>query len=158
MQEVEAELSRLSKVASKGWYYSWVRLREKVNDLLEENGVQGLWRVRISPLEPVDSPETKALLHLSFEQDEEAVSLREALEGMYVLQTSLSPEDCAAHQVEHSYMHLQIVERAFRNIKSYLKIRPIYHYRRRRVRAHVLMCFFVYYLVKKMELELKAKG
>ncbi|MEW6524052.1 MAG: hypothetical protein AB1445_10890 [Bacillota bacterium] len=69
----------------------------------------------------------------------------------------MAPEDYAAQQVEQSYMQLQLVERAFRNIKSYLQLRPIYHYRRRRVRSHVLICFLAYYLLKKVELELRAK-
>ena len=50
------------------------------------------------------------------------------------------------------------MENAFRNIKSFLNIRPVYHYKRRRVRAHVLICFLGYYLVKKMELELREEG
>jgi hypothetical protein len=44
------------------------------------------------------------------------------------------------------------------DIKSYLKLRPIYHYKRRRVRAHVLICFLAYFLAKQMELELRAVG
>lgn len=158
MQEAEEGLTRLAEVARKGRCYSWVRLRAKVNDLLEKSGVQGLWRVEISPLEEGRSPEEKALLNLSFEPDKEAISLEEALDGKYVLQTSLSPEDYGAEQVEHSYKQLALVERGFRHIKSYLEIRPVYHYKRRRVRAHVLICFLAYYLVKKMELEIRANG
>ena len=56
------------------------------------------------------------------------------------------------------YRRLQQAERAFRHIKSYLKIRPVYHYLRRRVRAHVLICFLGFYLVKRMESELRAAG
>lgn len=75
-----------------------------------------------------------------------------------MLETSLSSVEYPPTKVKESYNSLQNVERAFRHIKSYLKIRPINHHKRRRVRAHVLICFFAYYLVKKMELELRAKG
>ncbi len=158
MQTVASELARLASVARKGRYYSWVRLREKVNQLLEEQRVQELWQVSIRPLQEAASPEAKTPLQLEFEEDNEALSLRTALEGKYVLQTSLAPEVYEAEEIEHSYMQLQVVERAFRNIKSYLKLRPIYHYRQRRVRAHVLLCFLAYYLVKKLECELREKG
>jgi hypothetical protein len=60
--------------------------------------------------------------------------------------------------VDAHYRRLQHAERAFRHIKSYLKLRPIYHYKRRRVRAHVLLCFLAFYLVKQMELELRGLG
>ncbi|MEW6082162.1 MAG: hypothetical protein AB1576_10380 [Bacillota bacterium] len=155
MKEVEEELGHLSQTAPKGRYYSWVRLREKVNNLLKDSEVTGLYKVRISPLEPVDPPEDKALFELSFEVDEKAVALRESLEGKYLLQTSLPPEECSPLEVHEAYMQLQLAERAFRNIKSYLRIRPIYHYKKRRVRAHVLICFLTYYLVRKIELELR---
>ncbi|MEW6242776.1 MAG: transposase [Bacillota bacterium] len=157
MKEVK-EIERLSTTARKGRYYSWVGRMEKVNGILSEGEVADLWKVKISALEPLDSPEKKALLNLSAEVDEEAVALRESLEGKYLLQTSLSPEECSAEQVREAYMQLQLAERGFRNIKSYLKIRPIYHYKRRRVRAHVLICFLAYYLEKKIELELRKKG
>ncbi|MCD5416761.1 transposase [Candidatus Bipolaricaulota bacterium] len=50
----------------------------------------------------------------------------------YVLQTSLSSKEYSPEKVDKVYRYLQKVERAFRHIKSYLKIRPIYHYKRRR--------------------------
>jgi len=72
-----------------------------------------------------------------------------------LLKTTLSEEDYSPEEVESLYKRLTNVERAFRNIKSFLRIRPVYHYKKRRVRAHVLICFLGYYLVKKMELELR---
>lgn len=158
MQEAEAELDRLTQIAAKGSYYSWTRLREKVNDLLESCGVKGLYTVDIHPLDAGKDPEQKGRLVLSYELDTEALSLRVATDGMYIVQTSLNDAVYSADEVEEAYKKLQLVERAFRNIKSFLKIRPIYHYKSRRVRAHVLVCFLAYYLVKKMELECRSCG
>jgi transposase len=153
------ELGELSEKAVRGRYYSWVRLREKVNEILSRAGVQGLWEVEISCAEgETGSPEDKRRLRLSFQPDEEAVVRQAALEGKYVLRTSLPTSLYSGEEVDGHYRRLQQAERAFRHIKSYLKIRPIYHYRRRRVRAHVLICFLGFYLVKRMELELRAAG
>jgi len=162
MSEVEEELDHLQGTASSGAYYSWARLREKVNGILKEAGVKGLYEVEIEPLvEEEDSsdpgPEEKTKLELSYERDEEAIERRERTEGKYLLETTLS-EDYSPKKVESIYKRLQNVERAFKNIKSFLHIRPVYHYKRRRVRAHVLICFLGYYLVKKMELELREEG
>ena len=50
------------------------------------------------------------------------------------------------------------IERAFRNIKSFLQIRPIYPWKNRRIKAHVLICFLGYYLTKKAEIKFREKG
>jgi len=158
MERAGEQLERLSATSARGRYYSWTRLREKVNGILKDEGVAGLWKVDIEPIGEIPSPEEKARLRLTFSPDEEAIKRRERIEGKYVLQTSLSEDDLSAEEVDQAYRGLHKVEQAFRHIKSYLKIRPVYHYLRRRVRAHVLICFLAFYLVKKMELELREKG
>jgi len=161
MAEVEEELEHLKETASSGRYYSWTRLAEKVNDILKEAGVKDLYEVEIEPLEKEEDspdPEEKTKLKLIYQRDQEAVEKRERTEGKYLLETTLSEEDYSPEEVESLYKRLGNVERAFRNIKSFLHIRPVYHYKKRRVRAHVLICFLGYYLVKKMELELREEG
>ena len=158
MVKARQQLDKLARAAAKGAYYSWVRLREKVNKVLKTNWVQGLWKVEIIPLEKMDSPEDKMRLQVTFTVDEDAAFRRRIIEGKYVLQTSLPSKEYSTEKVDKVYRYLQKVERAFRHIKSYLKIRPVHHYKRRRVRAHVLICFLAYYLVKKIELELRALG
>lgn len=160
MSEVEEQLDHLKETASSGRYYSWTRLREKVNEILVKAGVKDLYQVEIEPVKEVDSPhpEEKTKLELTYKRNHEAIEKRESTEGKYLLETTLSEEDYSPEEVEGLYKSLSQVENAFRNIKSFLKIRPVYHYKRRRVRAHVLICFLGYYLVKKMELELREQG
>lgn len=159
MVEVNGKLEALSRTASRGKYYSWTRLREKVNDILQAAGVKDLWQVDISYLdEDPGSPEKKARLQLMFSPDEAAIQRREYIEGVYILRTSVAAGRYEAWKIDEEYRRLQKAGRTFRHIKSSLEIRPIYHYLRRRVRAHVLICFLAYYLVKIMEIELRAKG
>jgi len=158
MQRAREQLQRWSETAQKGRYYSWARLREKVNEMLKKEGVHKLWQIDITPLGQVDDPEQKTRLQLDFEPDKEAIKREEFLDGRYVLQTSLDEEKYPAEKVDEHYRSLDRVERAFRHIKSFLQIRPVYHYKRERVRAHILICFLAYYLVKKMELELRQEG
>ena len=81
-----------------------------------------------------------------FEIDEEKVSAEAALDGIYVIRTSLADELSAEDAVRH-YKALSQVERAFRSIKTMdLEVRPIHHYQEQRVRAHLFLCMLAYYV------------
>ena len=81
-----------------------------------------------------------------FEIDQEKVSAEAALDGIYVIRTSLEEELSAADAVRH-YKALSQVERAFRSIKTMdLEIRPIRHYQEQRVRTHLFLCMLAYYV------------
>jgi transposase len=70
-----------------------------------------------------------------------------ALDGIYVIRTSVPAETCSSGKVVGCYKRLSDVERAFRSLKSVdLKIRPIYHHLADRVRAHVFLCMLSYYV------------
>jgi transposase len=70
-----------------------------------------------------------------------------ALDGIYVIRTSVSAETFNSGKVVGWYKRLSAVERAFRSLKSVdLKIRPIYHHLADRVRAHVFLCMLSYYV------------
>ncbi|HID29561.1 MAG TPA: hypothetical protein EYP19_06095 [Desulfobacterales bacterium] len=82
----------------------------------------------------------------SFEVDQEKVRAEAALDGIYVIRTSLKEELSAADAVRH-YKALSQVERAFRSIKTMdLEIRPIRHYQEQRVRTHLFLCMLAYYV------------
>ncbi len=156
LDKAEDILKQLSVTAAKGKYYSWTRLKEKANDILEHCKVKNLINIDIEPVIKVENPEEKALFSLKYEFDAAEIEFQKSIDGMYIIETSLSSDNYAPEKIERTYKSLQLVERAFRNIKTFLCIRPIYHYRRRRIRAHVLICFLAYYIVKKLEIELRA--
>jgi hypothetical protein len=82
-----------------------------------------------------------------FSRKHEQIEREAALDGIYVLRTSLPADAMNAPEVVRTYKRLQSVERAFRTLKSVdLEIRPIYHHLERRVRAHVFACMLSYYL------------
>lgn len=83
----------------------------------------------------------------SFRRDEEKIAAEAALDGIYVIRTSLKSERLSAEQTVRSYKSLSQVERAFRSIKTVdLKVRPIHHHLETRVRAHILLCMLAYYV------------
>lgn len=72
-------------------------------------------------------------------------SLWDGLKG-YVTNTELSDED-----VIKNYRHLWQIEKAFRISKTDLRIRPIHHYRRKRIEAHICIAFVAYTIYKELE-------
>ena len=75
------------------------------------------------------------------------IAAEAALDGIYVLRTSVAPDRLDGPAVVRAYKQLKEVEKAFRALKGRdLEIRPIHHHLERRVRAHVLLCMLAYYL------------
>jgi hypothetical protein len=83
----------------------------------------------------------------SYRRDLSSIAEEAALDGIYVIRTSLSAEALSPQDTVLSYKRLAQVEHAFRSIKTVdLKLRPIYHHLADRVRAHVLICMLAYYV------------
>lgn len=83
----------------------------------------------------------------AFARNAERIASEAALDGLYVVRTSLGPERMAPDECVRSYKSLSQVERAFRTMKSVdLKIRPIHHRLEDRVRAHIFLCMLAYYV------------
>jgi len=75
------------------------------------------------------------------------IAAEAALDGIYVLRTSLPAAALDTTGVVAGYKQLARVERAFRSHKTVdLEVRPIHHRRANRVRAHVLLCMLAYHL------------
>ena len=86
-----------------------------------------------------------------FEIDRDKVAAEAALDGIYVLRTSLPEERMSAEDTVRSYKRLTQVERAFRSFKTMdLEIRPIHHRLEKRVRAHIFLCMLSYYVLWHM--------
>ena len=81
--------------------------------------------------------------------DRARIAAEERLDGKYLLTTSdpsLSAEDVAL-----GYKQLQEAERSFRDLKGTLLLRPVFHRKDERIRAHVLVCFLALVLVRLAE-------
>ncbi len=88
----------------------------------------------------------------TYARDAAAITAEAALDGLYVLRTNVAPERLAPGGVVLAYKSLGHVEHAFRHFKlSDLAVRPIYHYRERRVRAHLLLCMLAYWVQRTLQ-------
>lgn len=88
------------------------------------------------------------------EIDEAKIPEDSAWDGLkgYLTNTEMTPAEVIDH-----YGHLWQIERAFRISKTDLRIRPMYHRRRRRIEAHVLVAFVAYAIYKELERRLSER-
>jgi hypothetical protein len=91
---------------------------------------------------------------LRYARDQDSITAEAALDGIYVLRTSVAASDLGSSEVVSSYKALAQVERAFRAFNTDLDIRPIRHRTGDRVRAHVFLRMLSYYLAWHMQARL----
>ncbi|MHB1166473.1 MAG: IS1634 family transposase, partial [Candidatus Nanopelagicales bacterium] len=85
---------------------------------------------------------------LALARRQRQIDAEAALDGVYVIRTSVPAAQMGPDRVVAAYKSLSRVERDFRSLKSIdLDLRPIHHYTETRVRAHVLICMLAAYLV-----------
>jgi hypothetical protein len=88
--------------------------------------------------------------HFSYARNPGSIAAEAALDGIYVLRTSVTASDLGSGEVVSSYKALAQVERAFRAFNTDLDIRPIRHHTETRVRAHVFLRMLSYYITWHM--------
>ena len=83
----------------------------------------------------------------TYTRDSAGIAAEAALDGFYILRTSVTETDLPSGDVVRAYKNLEQAERAFGSLKGPdLQIRPIHHHLEDRVRAHVLISTLAYYL------------
>ena len=83
----------------------------------------------------------------SFVRDNAGIEAEAALDGIYVIRTSVEEGELSDAAAVEAYKGLSAVERDFRNLKAIdIDLRPIYHYDANRVRAHVFISMLAAYL------------
>ena len=92
--------------------------------------------------------------HFSYARNQDSITAEAALDGIYVLRTSVDAGDLEPAGVVSSYKALAQVERAFRAFSTDLDIRPIRHRTEDRVRAHVFLRMISYYITWHMQARL----
>jgi hypothetical protein len=94
---------------------------------------------------------------LQWSQRAEIVQEEARLDGLYVLGTNTTADLVPSQGVLGHYKNLLEVEDAFCHLKSYLEVRPVFHWRPDRVRNHVRICFLAYWLSAKLAVEWQSK-
>ena len=110
---------------------------------------ESLFEVQLLP----ESGELKDVRIVRKEQKERYANLTH---GAYILRTNLTKQE--PDELWKIYMQLNQAESSFRICKSDLGIRPVYHQRAERVRAHIFVCFLALSLWRSLEMWMNSKG
>jgi transposase len=134
---MELALQRLQKTIAAG------RLKDR-NKMERRLGKIQARHSQVNDLFDVALQDTPEGLRLVWEIKKERKTWRDLREGTYMLRTNLQAE--SAEQLWSKYMQLTEVEASFRALKSELSIRPLFHQKEPRVKAHVMVAFLGYAL------------
>ena len=87
----------------------------------------------------------------SYRRDEARIAKEAALDGLYVIRTSVQATALSSDDAVRAYKNLAKVERAFRSMKTVdLRVRPIHHWLDERIKVHVFLCMLAYYVEHHM--------
>jgi hypothetical protein len=135
LQATEARLEPIVAAVAEGRLRGAARIGLRVGRVINRHKVGKHFAVEI----------TDDALHLARKPSE--IAAEAALDGLYVIRTSVREATLGADQVVHTYKQLSQVERAFRTWKGIdIQVRPIHHWSEERVRAHILLCMLAYYV------------
>jgi len=131
---------------------------EKVRGMIARGTIKGKAAIGVRIGKVVDKYKMSKHLVLDirderfdFHLDDDKVAAEAALDGLYVIRTSVPAQRLAADDVVRSYKMLSQVERAFRSLKTIdLEVRPIRHRLEDRVKAHIFLCMLAHYVVWHM--------
>jgi len=148
------ELAKLRAHKRRSMLEATAKELDKVRDMVGRGRLAGKDKIGVRVGKVVDRYKMAKHIRLDISEerfdhaiDEAAVAAEAALDGIYVVRTSLPPEQLDSADTVRSYKLLADVERAFRCMKTVdLNIRPIYHWSENRVRAHIFLCMLAYYV------------
>lgn len=134
-----AGLEKLKTQIDKGRMRSRSKAERRIGKLLAAH-----WRAgRLFDVEVTESRDpknrNKKLLAMTITRNEAARAWLELQNGCYLLRTNLVGQN--AHELWRAYIGLTQAESAFRQMKSPLGLRPIFHHSDQRVQAHIFVCF-----------------
>ena len=134
---MEEALQRLQKTIATGRLKDRHKMERRLGKIQARHSqVNDLFEVTLR-----DTPEGVRLL---WEMKKERKAWRELREGAYLLRANLQAD--SAEQLWLKYMQLTEAEASFRALKSELSIRPLFHQKEPRVKAHVMVAFLGYAL------------
>lgn len=139
LQSLSRRIEKSQKALDRG------DLERQIGRLLGQNS-RAAARYSISLLEDKTTP---AGVKLKWNGRAEWDDWARLTEGTYILRTNI--HDWTDQQLWNTYIQLTEAEAAFRIQKSDLCIRPIWHHKQERIKAHILICFLAYVLWKTLQ-------
>jgi len=148
-ERIEAGLKKLATVCGGEKKFRQATMERRIGALLSRNSrAKGLFKVRVGVREDGGAS-------IEWEKLEKPTKWAALRNGCYLLRTNV---EGTVEELWRSYIQLTEAEAAFRIAKGDLGIRPIWHQKQERVRAHILVCFLAYVVWKTLGQMCKGAG
>jgi len=149
-----AELGRLRAYKREALLVATEKELEKVRARIGKGSLAGRDKIGIGVGKVVNKYKVAKLFALTIEDDSfqfhrltASIAAEAALDGIYIIRTSVPNQQMDSAEAVRSYKALAEVERAFRSMKTIdLHVRPIHHRLETRVKAHIFLCMLAYYV------------
>lgn len=149
-----AELGRLRAHKREALLTATEQELQKVQTRIENGSLAGRDKIGVRVGKVVNKYKVGKHFALSIEESgfafkrlDQQIAAEAALDGLYVIRTSVPKKQMSSAEAVRNYKALAEVERAFRAMKTIdLHIRPIHHRLENRVRAHIFLCMLAYYV------------
>lgn len=145
----EEGLSRLESLAEEGKLKNRQKIERQIGRLMGSNS-------RAASLFEISVEEKDRRLHLRIKKNTERYQWSLLSGGSYILRTNWSETD--PKKLWKTYIQLTEAEDAFRITKSDLGMRPIFHWKKERTQAHILVCFLALAMWRTLQEWMKAAG
>jgi len=146
---LEDKLTKLAERAAQGTLKDRQKVERQIGRLLERNS-------RAASLFTVTVTEKNARVSIDVKRNEERYEQALQTGGSYILRTNWKETD--PKTLWETYIQLTEVEDAFRTAKHDLGMRPIFHQKKERTQAHILVCFLSLALWRTLQQWMKASG
>ena len=138
IEKTEAKLLEITKLKRK---YSDMEIQNKVSKKINHYGCEKYLSYTIS--------EGK----LTYQRKLDIIETDEKYDGFYMVESSNTK--MKADELQSNYKSLQLVERAFDDVKNLIEIRPVFHYTESRIKGHIFSCFMSYYILHQFREKVK---
>ncbi len=142
LEKAEKELQRIQDIFISG--------KRKNREQLLQQAARYLQRCNLSRFFTLQTDKTSGIV-CSLKR--EIVDFESSLDGYFVLRTNRT--DLSQSEAVAAYKTLARVESAFKELKNFIDLRPMYHWAERRVEAHVFICVLAYLIEICIEIRLK---
>ena len=135
LEATEEDLAKIAKSVKSGRLKDPDKIGVRIGKVIGKHkvGKHFIWEIKDGQFE--------------YRRDKQKITAEAALDGIYVIRATIPADKATASGLVQVYKNLKHVERDFRTIKiDDLDVRPIYHFRTRRVESHMLICMLAAYL------------
>jgi len=138
---IEKTLEKLKNITELKKPISEIKMQDKVSKTINRYNCE---KYIIYTIEK-DTKGGVEIARLNYKKDEERIAFDQKHDWFYMVESTVTNKPW--EEIEQTYKNLQYVERAFDAVKNLIEIRPVFHYKNSRVKWHIMVCFFSYYLL-----------